>query len=160
MTNEQLVARVRKLEGALRKARELVAGIAKITREQQRQLNNNLGWPFDTESIDVPTAEAKEAKAVLQEIDVALSQPATKLAKVPEGIADAQRYRYLKEYDFRFADVSLTADYDQRPFVRFRPTFDIPEPVSFPHSYDEEEWTPEMFDAAIDAALNAAGGAR
>ena len=69
--------------------------------------------------------------------------------------ADAQknagRYRTLRDR-FQFASVKTGESYTHRPFVRFTPSFDIYEPASFPTCYDDEEWTPEMFDAAIDAA--------
>lgn len=69
---------------------------------------------------------------------------------------DAARYRHLCDRSFQFADVSTGEDHRNEPFVRFRPSFDIKEPASFPNCYEDEEWTPSMIDAAIDAAIKGA----
>ena len=69
---------------------------------------------------------------------------------------DSARYRHLRDRGFQFADVSIGEDHRHDLFVRFRPSFDIREPMSFPNCYEDEEWTPDMIDAAIDAAIKEA----
>ena len=68
---------------------------------------------------------------------------------------DAERYRWLRDSGFKFADVDLGADSDGDNFVGYRIKFHVPEPA---HSkFEDDEWGPSDIDAAIDAALAAQG---
>lgn len=70
--------------------------------------------------------------------------------------ADAERYRWLREHGFAFADVSLGTDYEGQDYVTYRVGFHLPEPAH--NKYDDDEWSAEDIDAAIDAARAAMKG--
>ena len=68
----------------------------------------------------------------------------------------AERYRWLREHGFNHADVELTSDLDGNPITIWRLRFYIPEPSSLP--YEDDEWTLEQLDEAIDHARRVEGG--
>lgn len=64
---------------------------------------------------------------------------------------DAERYQWLRDHGFRFANVDLGTDCNGDNFVELKITFRIPELPNLP--YEDEEWTGTEIDLAIDAAI-------
>jgi hypothetical protein len=89
-------------------------------------------------------------------------QPNTSHLTEPNGeaatVRDAARYRWLRDHGLKYANVGLGSDCDGGNVVDFSPTFTIPEPVGM--SYENNEWSLDDLDAAIDAAIAAATGSQ
>lgn len=100
---------------------------------------------------DVMLVRADELRLILR------STPPPKQPAVPEDVVrNAKRYRWLRNHGFKWADVDLGTDSDGENFVGYRIKFHIPDPA---HSkYEDDEWTLEELDAAIDAARAAEKG--
>lgn len=76
---------------------------------------------------------------------------------VPSDVVrDAERYRWLRDKGFAYADVDLGTDMDGQDYVSYRIRFHLPEPA---HSkFEADEWASIDIDAAIDAAMKQRGG--
>jgi hypothetical protein len=99
-----------------------------------------------------PTRDTRSALrvALLDEF-----QPEPRAEVTDDDKIDAGRYRWLRDYGFKYADVSLGAS-DGGNVVEFKPRFHIPEPAGM--EYDDGEWNVDDIDVAIDAARAAGAG--
>jgi hypothetical protein len=75
-------------------------------------------------------------------------------AELAEARKDGERYRYLRDVGFYTGTVNLGQRSDRSNYVEFVCRFQIPE-MANELSYEEEEWTSEQINAAIDAAMGA-----
>ena len=76
------------------------------------------------------------------------------MAELAEARRDGERYRYLRDVAFRYASIDI-GGYGGESFFELNSSFRIPDPPNF--NGEEDEVTPEVVDAAIDAAR---GGAK
>lgn len=76
-------------------------------------------------------------------------------AELAEARKDGERYRYVRDVAFQYANVSLSGnDDDGTAFVIFEPKLYIPD-LPGELKYEEGDWDSDNIDAAIDAARGA-----
>lgn len=64
---------------------------------------------------------------------------------------DAERYRWLRDKGFKFANVDIGTDCDGENFVEFKSSFRLLDMPDCP--YEDGDWTTAQIDASIDAAI-------
>lgn len=101
-----------------------------------------------------PQTSEDEPGGYASEVDQVMDEAAAELRRLHaenEALrADADRYRWLRDEGFAFADVDLGIDQDGDSLVSYRIRFHLPEPAN--SKFDDDEWTGHDIDAAIDAA--------
>lgn len=75
----------------------------------------------------------------------------TILEQLQRQAKDAARYLWLRNQGLKYANVGLGTTCEGVNVVDFSPTFTIPEPVGM--RYEDNEWSLDDLDAAIDAAM-------
>lgn len=117
-----------------------------------RACNTTIGRSGCWEHRDKPGLIIGDIPRCSAEISIRDIRIAALEAELAEARKDGERYRYVRDVAFQYANVSLSGNDDNgTAFVIFEPKLYLPD-LPGELKYEEEDWDSNKIDAAIDAA--------
>jgi hypothetical protein len=129
-----------------------VAEIEQAVRAKTAEANTA---PQQADAVPVHQCTGAGDTALGTKSECSFCSPQQAEAVPSDVVRDAERYRWLRDKGFAYADVDLGSDFDEDTFVSYRIKFNVPEPAHY--KFEDDEWTATDIDAAIDAAIAAQG---